>query len=85
MTQNSDETRGIPLSTGQTDPAAELTYPAPETVIVGTWKVACEGDEALGLGHPRVWLAISPATGFVECGYCDRRFVIDPILAAGGH
>ncbi len=28
------------------------------------------------LGHPRVWLQIDPADGFVDCGYCDRRFVL---------
>ena len=41
--------------------------------------------EALGLGHPRVWLAISPAKGFVECGYCDKRFVIDRDQAHEDH
>lgn len=64
-----------PYSTGQ-DPA-ELLRPAPETEHVTKWKVSCMGDEARGLGHPLVWLAISPDTGFVDCGYCDKRFVID--------
>ena len=27
------------------------------------------------LGHPRVFLEIDE-TGIVECGYCDRRFVL---------
>jgi hypothetical protein len=27
------------------------------------------------LGHPRVWLQIDE-TGYVDCGYCDRRFVL---------
>jgi uncharacterized Zn-finger protein len=27
------------------------------------------------LGHPRVFLRIDEK-GFVECGYCDRRFVL---------
>ena len=53
-----------------------MTLPAPETKVVTTWKVACDGDEG-DLGHPRVWLTIPHDTGFVECGYCDRRFVID--------
>ena len=26
-------------------------------------------------GHPRVWLQIPQDTGFVECGYCDKKFV----------
>ena len=72
------------LSTNQT-PEALDARPAPATQVVTTWKVACSGDEALGLGHPRVWLAISPATGFVECGYCDKRFVIDRDHAHGDH
>ena len=88
MSRDTDEPKadggaGVPLSTGQAEPLAELSHPAPETEVVTTWKVACEGDEALGLGHPRVWLAISPATGFVECGYCDKRFVIDRDAAHG--
>ena len=27
------------------------------------------------LGHPRVWLEIDEH-GYVDCGYCDRRFVL---------
>ena len=72
-----------PLSTGQDTDA--LTIPAPEQVVVTSWKVACDGDDAAGLGHPRVWLAISPDTGFVDCGYCDKRFVIDRDHAGGDH
>ncbi|MCA8881706.1 MAG: zinc-finger domain-containing protein [Rhodobacteraceae bacterium] len=47
----------------------------PETQIVDTYRVACDGGEASALGHPRVWLSLSHETGFVECGYCDKRFV----------
>ena len=71
----------LPLSTNQ-QPGEEL-LPAPETEVVTHWKVACHGNEALGMGHPQVWLAISPATGFVDCGYCDKRFIIDREAAAG--
>ena len=71
------------LSTEQS--AAELKLPAPDTAIVTSWKIACDGDDAAGLGHPRVWLAISPETGFVDCGYCDKRFVIDRDHASGDH
>ena len=70
------------LSTGQ-QPEDEL-WPAPETEIVPTWKVACDGDEAAGSGHPRVWLSIAAEVGWVDCGYCDKRFVIDPAIAALG-
>ncbi|MFN3275338.1 MAG: zinc-finger domain-containing protein [Paracoccus sp. (in: a-proteobacteria)] len=37
------------------------------------------------MGHPRVWLAISPEMGFVDCGYCDKRFVIDRAHAGDDH
>lgn len=51
--------------------------PAPETVVVHSHRIACDGVGG-ALGHPRVWLEMGGA-GFVECPYCDRRFV----LAAG--
>ncbi len=50
---------------------------APEIVVVGSRRIACDGVGG-ALGHPRVWLEMGEAA-FVECGYCDRRFV----LAAG--
>lgn len=51
-----------------------MTTPVPETMITPKWKIACDG-EGPALGHPRVWLTIPEDRGFVECGYCDRRFV----------
>ena len=52
----------------------------PETIRIKTRRVACDGasDIAGGaaLGHPRVWLEIDER-GFVECGYCDKRFVLE--------
>jgi uncharacterized Zn-finger protein len=51
--------------------------PAPEVVSVRSKRVACDGVGG-ALGHPRVYLEMGEAD-FVECGYCDRRFV----LAAG--
>ena len=48
---------------------------APETQTVTSWKVACDGGEG-ALGHPRVWLTIPVDPGWVECGYCDRRYVL---------
>ena len=47
----------------------------PETEIVTSARVACDGSEG-ALGHPRVWLAIDPKVGFVECGYCDKRYIL---------
>ena len=57
---------------------------APETQTVTTWKVGCDGGEG-ALGHPRVWLSIPQDSGFVECGYCDKRFVIDRDHAHDDH
>ncbi|MEO5774110.1 MAG: zinc-finger domain-containing protein [Sphingomicrobium sp.] len=53
--------------------------PPPETILVHALQVACDGsgEVAPALGHPRVFLRIDPEVGFVECGYCDRRFVIE--------
>ncbi len=51
----------------------------PETVRTHETRVACDGASDIpggaALGHPRVWLDIGEE-GFVECGYCDRRFVL---------
>jgi uncharacterized Zn-finger protein len=51
--------------------------PPPETILVTTNAVHCDGsgDISPALGHPRVFLRIDEK-GFVECGYCDRRFVL---------
>jgi len=51
-----------------------MTIEAPETEIVSIWRVACDGGEG-ALGHPRVWLTIPQDKGYVECGYCDKKFV----------
>ena len=52
--------------------------PPPETFYVTSRTVACDGSGAVEpeLGHPRVYLKIDEH-GFVECGYCDRRFVLE--------
>jgi len=49
--------------------------PPPETETVSQTRIHCDGGEG-ALGHPRVWLSIDAATGWVECGYCDKRFVL---------
>ena len=56
-------------------PAATPGHDAPETRIVHSRRIACDGGEG-ALGHPRVWLTIPHDTGWVECGYCDARFVL---------
>lgn len=58
-------------------PATAILGPAPEVIRVRSGRISCEGVGG-ALGHPRVWLEMGEAT-FVECPYCDRRFV----LAAG--
>ncbi len=52
--------------------------PPPESIRVTSTKVACDGSGVIdaALGHPRVYLRIDES-GFVECGYCDRRFVLE--------
>jgi NADH dehydrogenase (ubiquinone) Fe-S protein 6 len=49
----------------------------PETIRTAKTRVVCDGsgDIPAALGHPRVFLEIDEK-GYVECGYCDRRFVL---------
>ena len=47
---------------------------APETEIVTRHRIACDGGGG-ALGHPRVWLEIGDS-GYVECGYCDKKFIL---------
>jgi len=51
--------------------------PPPELTRVSHTRVACDGatEIAAALGHPRVWLQIDDS-GYVDCGYCDRRFIL---------
>ena len=49
--------------------------PPPEVIVVRSKRVACDGVGG-ALGHPRVWLEMGEAN-FVECSYCDRRFVLE--------
>ncbi len=47
---------------------------AAEVIVVHEHRIACDGSGG-ALGHPRVYLEMGEAH-FVECGYCDRRFVL---------
>ena len=74
--------RKAAATTPQPEPAPARPAPIhdanpPEVIEVRTGRIACDGVGG-ALGHPRVWLEMGEAT-FVECPYCDRRFV----LAAG--
>ncbi len=65
-----------------------MSIPPPETIRVDVRSVACDGATAIrgpqadrtqfrpeALGHPKVYLQIDEH-GYVDCGYCDRRFVL---------
>jgi uncharacterized Zn-finger protein len=67
--------------TADNDPAARPLDP-PETEVVSSWRVACDGGEG-ALGHPRVWLQIPADLGWVDCGYCDKRYIHDSKADAG--
>jgi NADH dehydrogenase (ubiquinone) Fe-S protein 6 len=51
----------------------------PEVIRIKTDRVACDGSGEISpdLGHPRIYMRIDAEVGFVECGYCDRRFVLE--------
>ncbi|MEL6542281.1 MAG: zinc-finger domain-containing protein [Pseudomonadota bacterium] len=55
-----------------------------EITFVDKRRVSCDGAGEIrggkgyrpaALGHPLVYLEIDN-TGYVDCGYCDRRFVL---------
>ena len=49
----------------------------PEIALVDSARVACDGATHISpaLGHPRVYLQIDEK-GYVDCGYCDKRFIL---------
>ena len=69
----------------------------PETTMVDVPRVWCDGSGDIragenfrpaALGHPRVFMQIDEK-GYVDCGYCDRRFILengpaDPNVAREG-
>ncbi len=59
----------------------EGTVDQPETVEATTTEVSCDGGGG-ALGHPCVYLKID-ARGWVECPYCDRRFVLSGTARTG--
>lgn len=54
---------------------------APEVIETTSKRVKCDGGGG-ALGHPVVFYDMGEAD-FVECLYCDRRFVLKP--GADGH
>jgi NADH dehydrogenase (ubiquinone) Fe-S protein 6 len=64
--------------------ARAMSIPPPEVSKVTTTRVWCDGATDIrsganyrpaALGHPKVWLEIDEH-GYVDCCYCDRRFVL---------
>lgn len=54
-----------------------------ERVEVESKRVSCDGGGG-ALGHPKVFLEMGEAD-FVECPYCDRRFVLKPGAKPAAH
>ena len=61
-----------------------MTTRPPEIIKVDTRRVSCDGASSIrsgkgyrpaALGHPLVYMEIDEY-GYVDCGYCDRRFVL---------
>jgi uncharacterized Zn-finger protein len=46
----------------------------PEVIVVHSHRVSCDGVGG-ALGHPRVYMEMGDEA-FVECPYCDRKFVL---------
>ena len=57
-----------------------MSTPVPETKEVDTYRIHCDGGTG---GHPRVWLQIPTESGWVECPYCDCKYVIKEGADAG--
>jgi uncharacterized Zn-finger protein len=51
-----------------------VIIPPPEEIVVTSKRVACDGGGG-ALGHPLVYMDMGE-DHHVECGYCDRRFVL---------
>ena len=56
---------------------ADIDPNEPEIAYTESARVACDGaaDISPALGHPRVYLQIDEK-GYVDCGYCDKRFIL---------
>ena len=61
-----------------------MGIPPPEIIRTPERRVSCDGASAIrggptfrssALGHPKIYLTIDEH-GYVDCGYCDRRFVL---------
>lgn len=66
--------------TNPPDTPQKVFVDKPETIVVDSKKVSCDGGGG-ALGHPKVYYDMGEKN-FVECGYCDRRFVLKGTIAA---
>ena len=55
-------------------PPKTMLADPPEVFYVQSTRVACDGGGG-ALGHPIVYMEMGDSP-YVECGYCDRRFVL---------
>jgi len=69
-----DQGRSTKLEPMPAKGARTSHLPPAEVIVVRSGRIACDGVGG-ALGHPRVWLEMGEAS-FVECPYCDRRFVL---------
>ena len=74
--------RKVMAKNDQMTPGDADALPAPETIEVTSKRVACDGGGVLG--HPKVYYDMGE-DDFVECLYCDRRFVLAPGAGGDGH
>ena len=70
------------MAQNQAPQSVPPTMAAPETIEVETEVVACDGGGG-ALGHPKVYLNME-GRRWVECGYCDRRYVLKAGARSGG-
>ena len=45
-----------------------------QRVVVQSRKIACDGDVAGALGHPRIWMTITDRE--ITCPYCSITYVL---------
>lgn len=67
-------TRSDPNNEARAKAAGDTGFPPPEVIVVTQKRVMCDGGGG-ALGHPRTYYDMGQ-DDFVECGYCDRRFVL---------
>ena len=46
-----------------------------EIIITEKNVVSCNGLDENGSGHPKVWLKIKETETFIDCPYCEIRFL----------